>query len=99
MNKGQLVDQLSRRTGLPRPSADAIIRALFDPESGLIAEELKGGGSVALPGFGRFATRDRAARRGRDPRTGREIEVAARRACVFSPREGLRSTMKDMVGA
>ena len=99
MNKGQLVDALARRTGLPRPTADAVVRALFDTPSGLITEELRASGEVALPGFGRFGVQDRPARKGRDPRTGKEIDLPARRACVFRPRQGLRRSMKDMVGA
>lgn len=99
MNKGQLVDQLARRTGLPRPTADAVIRALFDPREGLIAGELRRNGEVALPGFGSFGVQERAARKGRDPRTGKEIEIPARRACVFRPRQGLRKSMKNMIGA
>jgi len=98
MNKGQLVDLLAERTGLSRPRADSIVRALFDPETGILAEELRAGGRVALGDFGSFSTRERAARTGRDPRSGREIDIPARRACVFTPRKGLRSSMKDMVG-
>lgn len=99
MNKGQIVDSLADRTGLPRPKAAAIVNALFDTDTGIIADELRGGGRIDLPGFGRFATRERAARTGRDPRTGKEIDIPARRACVFTPRQGLRSSMKDIVGA
>lgn len=99
MNRGQLIDELADRTGLPRSKADALVRALFDPRAGVIAEELRSGGSVALPGFGRFSARERAARKGRHPKTGREMEIPSRRVCVFTPRKGLRSSMKDMVGA
>ena len=99
MNKGQMVDRLAERTGLPRPTADAVVRALFDPASGLISEELRRSGDVALPGFGKFAVRELPARKGRDPRTGKEIDIAARRACHFTPRTGLRRSMKDIVGA
>jgi DNA-binding protein HU-beta len=99
MNQGQLVDELARRTGLPRPAADAVVRALFDPAAGIVAEELKRSGQLGLPGFGSFGVREYAARRGRDPRSGAEIEIPARRACTFTPRKGLRSSMKDMVGA
>jgi DNA-binding protein HU-beta len=99
MNRGQLIDELADRTGLTRPEADAVVRALFEPGTGIISSELSGGGSVALSGFGSFTTRARPARKGRNPRTGREIEIPARRACVFRPRKGLRSSMKDMVGA
>jgi DNA-binding protein HU-beta len=99
MNKGQLVDRLADRTGLPRPQADAVIRALFDPQAGIIAGELRDGGKVDLPAFGRFGTRERAARTGKNPSTGRTISIPARRACVFTPRKGLRSSMKDKIGA
>jgi DNA-binding protein HU-beta len=99
MNQGQLVDELARRTGLPRPAADAAVRALFDPAAGVIVEELQRSGRLGLPGFGSFQVREYAARRGHDPRSGAEIEIPARRACTFTPRKGLRSSMKDMVGA
>lgn len=99
MNKGQLIDKLAERTGFPRPQAAAIVNALFDTRSGIIAEELVQAGTVDLPGFGRFATRQRAARTGVDPRTREKISIPERRACVFTPRKGLRSSMKDMVGA
>jgi DNA-binding protein HU-beta len=99
MNKGQLVDRLAERAALPRPTAAAVVKALFDPAVGLIAEELSAGGRVGLPGFGTFGVRRRPARRGRDPSTGRPIEIPARGACTFTPRKGLRSSMKDLVGA
>lgn len=99
MNTGQLVDQVARRTGLTRPSAEAVVRALFDPADGVIAEELRKGGTVGLPGFGSFGVRRREARRGRNPRTREEIDIPARNVCTFTPRKGLRSSMKDMVGA
>lgn len=99
MNKGQLIDSLAERTGFPRPQAAAIVHAIFDSNSGIIAEELGRGGTVDLPAFGRFATRQRAARTSVNPRTGQKIEIAARQACVFTPRKGLRSSLKDMIGA
>jgi DNA-binding protein HU-beta len=99
MNRGQLVDQLALRTGLPRPVADAAVRALFDPANGIIVEELRSTGKASVSGFGEFQLRERAARTGRDPRTGRAIRIPARSACTFKPRKGLRSSMKDMIGA
>lgn len=98
MNKGQLIDSLADRTGFPRPQAAAIVNAIFGVDSGIITEELSRGGTVVLTGFGRFATRQRAARTGVDPRTREKITIPARRACTFAPRKGLRSSMKDIVG-
>ena len=99
MNKTQLIDRLAERTGLPRAQAAAVVQTLFDPASGLIAEALRGGSTLTLHEFGSFGVRESPARKGRDPRTGREIDIPARRSCTFRARKGLRSSMKDMVGA
>src|SRR5689334_20785202 len=99
MNRAELTAELAARTGLSRGQAGEVVSALFDPSDGLIAGELKGGGTLALHDFGAFGVKDRLARKGRDPRTGREVDVPARRSCYFRPRKGLRSSMKDIVGA
>jgi DNA-binding protein HU-beta len=99
VNKTRLIEELAGRTGLSRARAGELVQALFDPSEGIIAGELRRGGRVSLPGFGRFEVRERAGRRGRHPRSGREIEIPASRACSFRPHGGLRRSMKDMVGA
>ena len=99
MNRTQLIERLAERTGLTRAKAGELVQALFDPESGLIADALRGGGTLSLHDFGTFGVRESATRKGRHPRTGREIDIPARRTCTFKPRKGLRSSMKDMVGA
>jgi DNA-binding protein HU-beta len=99
MNRGQLVDQLALRTGLPRPVADAAVRAIFDPAHGILVEELRSTGKASVSGFGDFEVRERGARTGRDPRNGEAIQIPARSSCTFKPRKGLRSSMKDMIGA
>jgi DNA-binding protein HU-beta len=76
-----------------------VIDEIFDPADGLIATGLREDGNVGLAGFGSFSLRARPERKGRDPRTGRELTVPARNVCTFTPRKGLRSSMKDMVGA
>lgn len=98
MNRSQLVDQLAQRAGLARTKAEDVVDALFNPSSGLISEALQAGGKVGLQDFGSFAVKDSAARMGRNPRTGKEIEIPARASCTFKPRKGLRSGMKDMIG-
>ena len=99
MNKSQLVDQLAERSGLSKTKAQEVVEALFDPSSGLISEALQAGGKVGLQDFGSFGVKEWAARTGRNPRTGKKIEIPARLSCTFKPRQGLRSGMKDMVGA
>ena len=98
MNKSELTEELAKRTGLTRTKATEVIGALFNPASGLIGGELQGGGTVGLHEFGQFSVKEYEARKGRDPRTGKQIDIPARRACHFRPRKGLRKDLKDIVG-
>ena len=98
MNKTELTEELARRAGLSRAKAGEVISAVFNPSSGLIGAELQGGGTVGLHEFGQFSVKQYEARKGRDPRTGKEIDIPARKACHFRPRKGLRKDMKDIVG-
>jgi DNA-binding protein HU-beta len=99
VNKTQLIEELAGRTGLSRARAGDLVQTLFDPGAGVLSEALRRDGRVSLPGFGRLELRERAARTGRDPRSGRELRIPASRACSFRPHAGLRRSMKDMVGA
>ncbi|MEO8029589.1 MAG: HU family DNA-binding protein [Gemmatimonadota bacterium] len=92
MTKQQLVRALAERAKLTRPQAAKVIEALFAAE-GLVAGELKKGGSVQVSGFGVFETRRRKERSGRDPRTGREIKLKASITPAFRPGKAL----KDLV--
>ena len=76
MTKQEVVQALARRLELPRAQAAAVVDALFATD-GIIAGELRKSGRVQIAGFGNFETRKRAARRGRDPRTGAEITIDA----------------------
>ena len=55
----------------------------------MTAQELTAGGEVPLPGLGKLKTKDRAARMGRNPRTGEAVTIPARRVVVFAPSEKL----------
>ncbi len=91
MNKSELVEAVAAETELTRiQSAEAV-----DAVLGAIQEALKEGDTVGLVGFGTFAVTERAARTGRNPRTGDEIEIPAARLPKFKPGKGL----KDAVAA
>ncbi|MBW3630422.1 MAG: HU family DNA-binding protein [Gemmatimonadetes bacterium] len=98
MNKTEMTEQLAKRAGLSRAKAGEVVTALFNPSGGIIAAELQGGGTLGLHEFGQFSVREYQPRKGRDPRTGKEIDIPARKACSFRPRKGLRKDMKDIVG-
>jgi DNA-binding protein HU-beta len=92
VNKQGLVDAVAKRLGLTKARA-AEITELFFAENGIIASELKRGGKVAISGFGNFETRTRAARVGRNPRTGKAITLKASTAPAFRAARAL----KDLV--
>ena len=72
-NKQELVDSVAKATGLTKKDATAAVDAVFTS----IEEALKNGEKVQLIGFGNFEVRQRAARKGRNPQTGKEIKIAA----------------------
>ena len=89
MNKQELVDAVAERLGVSKSKAGEITEAFFGPD-GIIASELKRGGKVAIPGFGNFETRQRAARQGRNPRTGMTLAIEASTAPAFRAGKVLR---------
>ena len=91
MNKTELVAAISEKTELTKKDSEKALKALID----VVAEELKKGEKVQLVGFGTFEVSERAARTGKNPQTGAEIKIAARKAPKFKAGKAL----KDAVNA
>lgn len=89
-SRGEVVDIVAAQTGLTKTQADGAIKAY----EGAVVRILSGGGEVRLGGFGSFKTSHRAARTGRNPRTGGPVDVAARTV----PRFAASSAFKTSVG-
>lgn len=89
MNKSELVKQIAERAGLTQAQATTALQAF---ETSII-DELAKGGEVALIGFGTFKVTDRAARTGRNPQTGAEIQIAASKAPTFKAGKGLKDAV------
>lgn len=90
MNKTQLIDVVATKTGLKKKEADAAVAATFEA----IAEALKAGDKVQLIGFGTFEVKERAARDGRNPKTGETMTIAASKRPVFSAGKALKDSVK-----
>jgi Bacterial nucleoid DNA-binding protein len=90
MTKAELVKQLKEEAGLEKLSQ---AEAAYDKMFSLISESLKKGDSVAIAGFGSFKTVKRAARKGRNPRTGKEIMIAECTAVKFTPSKSLKESL------
>jgi DNA-binding protein HU-beta len=88
MNKSQLVDALAERLGDRRAAATAVDAVLQ-----IVVDTVRAGDSVSLAGFGVFESRARAARTGRNPRTGEAVEVPATTVPAFRPGTGFRNAV------
>lgn len=93
MNKSELIDQVAEKAQTTKAAAARAVEAIFDATSGTIAEAVKAGRQVTIPGFGKFRPRTRAARKGRNPRTGAEIQIPEKTVVAFTPGKGLRETI------
>lgn len=93
MNKTQFTDRIAERTGLPKSQVGTVVDAIFGTDDGVIVEALRGGDNVSLTGFGNFKTSERAARKGRNPQTGKEIDIAASTGVSFSAGKGLKDAV------
>ncbi len=89
MNKAELIDTVASRTGLTKNDASGAVEAVFDA----ITSTLSNRGTVSLIGFGTFSTSDRAARTGRNPRTGETINIAATCVPKFKAGKGLKEAV------
>ena len=89
MNKTDLIDAVAEDTGLSKADAGRAVDAVFDS----IAGALKKGGKVSLVGFGTFLVRERAARQGRNPKTGETITIAAGKSPAFKAGKGLKDAV------
>ncbi len=92
MNKQELVAAVAKRLGVTKARAAEITELFFAP-NGLIASELRRGAKVAIAGFGSFEGRTRAAREGRDPRSGAVRSIKASTVPAFRAGKAL----KDLV--
>jgi DNA-binding protein HU-beta len=92
VNKQDLVGAVAKRLDVTRAKAAEITELFFAPD-GVIASELKRGGKVAISGFGNFEVRKRAAREGRDPRTGKLIDIKASVIPAFRAGKALKESV------
>lgn len=86
MNKTQLIEAVSERSGLSKVDAGKALDAFME----VTKETLASGGEVSLIGFGTFSVTERAARTGRNPKTGAEIQIAAKKAPKFKAGKALK---------
>ncbi len=89
VNKTELIDAIAASADIPKAAAGRALDAVVDSITGA----LKKGDSVALVGFGTFAVKERAARTGRNPQTGAEIQIPAARVPGFKAGKALKDAV------
>ena len=89
MNKSQLVEAIAKEADLNLKQADACLKALTES----ITSALKSGDKVQLVGFGTFEVADRAAREGRNPRTGEAVQIPASKMPKFAAGKALKDAV------
>lgn len=89
MNKTEFVNRVAEKTGITKKDAKLIVDSVFST----VADVLTTGDSVNMTPFGKFETVTRAARTGRNPQTGGELQIPQKQAVKFKPSGGL----KDLV--
>lgn len=89
MNKSELIEAIAASADIPKAVASRALDAMVDS----VTETLKKGDSVSLVGFGTFSVKERAARTGRNPQTGKPIEISAAKVPSFKAGKALKDSV------
>ena len=89
MTKADMVELVYERIGVSKREAASVVESIFD----IIKESLERGENVKISGFGSFNLREKKPRRGRNPQTGEEITISARRVLSFKSSNVLRDQL------
>ena len=90
MNKAELIEEVVGKTGLTKKDVGLVVDALMEA----ISNTLEKGEKVTLVGFGTFQTIQKKSRRGRNPQTGEEIQIPAKKVPKFVPGKNLREKVR-----
>lgn len=91
MTKADIVQQIYEKVGFSKKESGEIVESVFS----IIKGTLEKGEHVKISGFGNFVVRDKNSRKGRNPQTGEEIEISARRVVTFKPSQVLKNNMNN----
>jgi DNA-binding protein HU-beta len=91
MNKNELVERLAEEHELTKSFARELVDSVF----GMITTAAQKGEEVSLFGFGKFKVAERAARKGRNPRTGEAVKIAASKNLKFTPARALKTGLNQ----
>lgn len=91
MTKAEIIEQIYEKVGFSKKESSEIVELIFDT----MKETLERGEKIKISGFGNFVVRQKRPRIGRNPQTGEEIEISARRVLTFRPSQVLKSALNE----
>ena len=91
MTKADIIESVYEKVGFSKKETAEIVEMVFDT----IKETLERGEKIKISGFGNFQVRQKKARVGRNPQTGKEIEISARRVLTFRPSQVLKTALNS----
>ena len=91
MTKADIIRNVHERMGISKSDSARFVESVFD----IIKETLTGGEDVKISGFGKLNIKEKAARRGRNPQTGEEIKISARRVLTFKSSQVLKEALNS----
>jgi len=91
MTKADMVEKIYEKVGFSKKESAELVEAVFD----IIQGTLEKGEKIKIAGFGNFVVKEKADRRGRNPQTGEEITITARKILTFKPSQVLKSSINS----
>jgi integration host factor subunit alpha len=92
MTKADIIESVYKKVGFSKKESAEIVEMVFDT----VKETLERGEKIKISGFGNFIVRDKKARVGRNPQTGKEIEISARRVLTFRASQVLKNVLNGL---
>jgi integration host factor subunit alpha len=89
MTKVDIIGAVYEKVGFSKKEAVQVVETIFD----LMKDTLEQGEKIKISGFGNFVVRQKRARRGRNPQTGDDIEISARKILTFKPSQVLKNSL------
>ncbi|MBJ6724065.1 integration host factor subunit alpha [Geomesophilobacter sediminis] len=89
MTKADIVERIYEKVGFSKKESAELVETVFD----LIKSTLEEGDKIKIAGFGNFVVKEKADRRGRNPQTGEEITIVARKILTFKPSQVLKAAI------
>jgi len=91
LTKVDIIESIYEKIGIPKKDCVSIVESVFE----IIKDDLDKGNDVMISGFGKWTVKAKKKRKGRNPQTGKELMIDARRVVTFRPSQVLKGTVND----